>query len=370
MDMNTSVRDDNFTTRRWSGLTVDSQGGGGVITLINAGLDERNGEVIAHGWIDIGSINLLRVDNYQREVLHEKRSSSSMQRALANGTRLPDIMLGMRGEHIKFPKGSSECLLLDPVYIVDGLQRVFAIKHYLERHPDEVKTVRIGAEVRFGTTRDSEKELFNTLNTQRTPVSPNVLLRNYREENTAILVLYNISTVNKNSALYQRVCWNQRVARGELISATNLARVAKSLHAANVGSGKISHLAAQLEVFAGKVSLYAFRENVTEFFEVIDACFGIRTIEVTQKATQLHGNFLIALSNVFASHEDFWNKNRLFLTAPMKRRLAQFPINDPEIMRLAGAGNSATPLLVQYLIEHFNHGKHTKGRLRKRNEEE
>jgi hypothetical protein len=358
-----------ISTRRWSGLVIDPSSAG-VVKLLNAGLDDKNGEIVAHGWLTIDSLNLLRVDNYQREVLGKSGNKrTSLQKAVTDGGRLPDIMLGMRGEHIAFPKGSSICSLMDPVYIIDGLQRVFALKHFAEAHPEEAKTIKIGAEVRFGTTRDSEKALFLVLNTARIPMSPNVVLRNLREEHPGVLTLYGLSTSDKNFALYERVCWNQRMTRTELMSATTLARVAKTLHSSG-GSSGVEYMAAQLDSVAEEIKLGVYRENVSEFFEIIDGCFGLRSIEVTQKITQLRGNFLITVADVFATHENFWKSNRLYLDQPTKRKLAQFPINDPEIGRLAGAGNSATPILVSYMVDHFNKGKQVKHRLHKRQQED
>ena len=370
MLMSTQVDDPQLETRRWSGVAVDTSQHG-TVRLLNAGLDERDGEVIAHGWLDLESMNLLRVDDYQREVLSiTGGKKGSLREAVEEGVRLPDIMLGMRGQRVSFPKGTSICSLLDKVYIVDGLQRVFALKSYAERFPDQSKHLRIGAEVRFGTDKETEKELFNKLNTCRTPVSPNVILRNMRDKHPGVLTLYGLCHADKDFALYERVCWNQRMTRLELITATMLGRTAGSLHEIRRRTGdRASVLAPGLDELAKKVGLNTFRTNVAEFFEVMDACFGIRTIEYNQSAAHLRGNFLVTLAKMFCGHANFWKGDNLFVESDLKRKLKAFPVLDPEISRLCSAGSMAIPILENYLVEHMNKGKRNH-RLRKRESSE
>src|ERR1700682_3863362 len=102
MDMIMKEDDHLPETRRWSGVAVDTSQHG-TVRLLNAGLDERDGEIIAHGWLDLESMNLLRVDDYQREVLSFNGSrKGSIREAIEEGVRLPDIMLGMRGQRLSF----------------------------------------------------------------------------------------------------------------------------------------------------------------------------------------------------------------------------------------------------------------------------
>lgn len=332
------------------------------IRLLNAGLNELpSGEIVAHGWLDIDSMKALLVDDYQREVLGAEASGkkSSLRRAIETGAHLPDIVIGMRGENYEVSRGSSAMTLLDKCYIIDGLQRISALLFDSERNPDGAKNLRIGAEVRFNTTKDTEKDLFLTLNTSRIPVSPNVILRGLRDKHPGILTLYGLSHSDAKFALYRRVCWNQRMARSDLVTALMVAKVAGALHTTSgaVRSERAVPLASQIDEKAKKIGLSIFRRNVVAFFEVVDECFGIRNVTFKAVSPQLKTNFLLALAKVFASYEDFWDGDALHLDATTKKKLALFPINDPEIVRLAGSGTMTLPMLVQYLVEHLDKGK-------------
>jgi hypothetical protein len=366
MDMVTHADDTLLETRRWSGVAVDTSQQG-TVRLLNAGLDERDGEIIAHGWLDLESMNLLRVDDYQREVLSfNGGKKGSIREAVEEGIRLPDIMLGMRGQRVTFPKGSSICVLLDRVFIIDGLQRVFALKNHAERFPEQAKNLRIGAEVRFGTDKESERDLFINLNTRRTPVSPNVILRDIRDKHPGILTLYGLSHTDKDFALYERVSWNQRMSRQELITAMMFAKTAAALHTTSGGRGeRTGEVGIQLDKLSKNIGLAKFRKNMVEFFDIMDACWGIRAIEYNQSAAHLRGNFLITLAKMFCAHSNFWKGDDLFVDSVLKRKLRTFPVLDPEISRLCSAGSMAVQILQGYLVDHMNKGKRN-NRLRKR----
>src|SRR6266478_6015493 len=126
-----------------------------IVRLDQAALDDKGGEIVAHGWLNIDALQNLRVGDYQREILESRGHKSAMSKAVEEGVRLPDIMLGMRGQ--KYTSRSGTMLLEDDVYIVDGLQRVSALRKYASDNPEDASKVRIGAEVRFDTTRDREE---------------------------------------------------------------------------------------------------------------------------------------------------------------------------------------------------------------------
>lgn len=343
------------------------------VRLLNAGLDERGDDIIAQGWIDLESMHALRVDEYQREVLGALTSGrkSSLRKAVEEGARLPNIIIGMRGERYEVKGGTMT--LLDRCYIVDGLQRIAAMLHYAETHPEDTKNVRIGAEIRFNTNKDSERELFLALNTSRVPVAPAVILRNLRQDHPSILTLYGLSHNDTKFALHDRVSWNQRMARHEFITAQMLAKTASALHGpASVQGGRSERphlLAAALDGYAKHYGLTTFRRNVATFFEIIDQCFGIRSIQYKEVSPQLRGNFLNTVARVFAQHEDFWggeDNKSLEVSAEMRRKLSAFPINDPEVMRLCGAGNSAMPILMSMMVDHFNYKRHKSNYLKRK----
>ena len=125
-----------------------------TITILNGGLDEEaDGEIVLRGRIALESFVHLRVDDYQREVA-PLTSQSSILSALKNGDALPDIELGMRGED--YVEGENGMFTLkNAVYIIDGLQRVSTIVHYLAGNPKA--NIRIGAKLRFNTTKEWER---------------------------------------------------------------------------------------------------------------------------------------------------------------------------------------------------------------------
>lgn len=344
------------------------------IKLQNAGLSEKDGEIIAHGWLDLDSIKLLKVDDYQREVLAKvargRGHKPGLVKAVEEGARLPDIILGMRGE--LYHSRGSNMFLENSVYVIDGLQRISAMMRVAEDDDfaEKAKGMLIGAEVRFNTTRTSEKDLFAVLNGSRIPVSPNVILRNSRDTNKAVLTLYGLSTNDKTFALCNRTQWTQRRARGELTTALTLVKVAYNLHRfiraggqrrlktspGNGGSVVLSD-ASTLEQRVEKIGLKIFRENVITFFEMVDKAYGIRNVEFTETATQMRSNFLNTLARLISDHENFWDGNKLQIDSLTIKKLASFPILDPEIGRLAGAGSQTLPILYNYLRDHLNKGK-------------
>lgn len=343
-----------------------------VIRLQNASLDDKEGVIVAHGWLDIEAIEGLRVGDYQREVIEFGRNmgrgnpnknngrKSPILKGLEQGARLPDIILGMRGQH--FTSRGSNFMLEDDCYIVDGLQRVSAMKAYAATNPELKQTLRIGAEVRFNTTRDLERDLFTALNTQRKAMSPNVLLRNARTEFTSVLTLYGLSKSEPKFALYGKVCWNQQMSRSEIVTAFNVIKAANALHSYFLpGLGRLTGQALnyppRLEQIVKKVRLPTFRDNMITFFDAIDEVWGIRGIKYTDMSPQIRATFMNTLGQLMADHENFWDGNKLVIDAAAKSKLRQFPITDPTIVRLAGAGTTAGILLYNYLRDHMNKSK-------------
>lgn len=335
------------------------------VRLMNAGLDERSGEIVAHGWLDIESIGQLRVGPYQREVLSKiGGKKTSLLSAVESGARLPDIMLGMRGQNYD-TKGHS-MILSAPVYVIDGLQRVSALKQFAELYPAQAKALRIGAEVRFGTDQESEEALFMVLNTSRIPVSPNVILRNLRNKFPSIATLYGLSTADRDFPFYGRVQWGQRMAKGDLATALMLTKTAYVLHASsNWRTGRAGQLASALDVKAKEIGLPTFRANMKTFAEVLDECFKVKHVEYRDAATHLKGNFLFCLARLFCEHGNFWNGDKLVVSAGDRKKIATFPVMDPEVTRLAASGTMAMGILYEKLVEKFNTRKRI-GRLQKR----
>jgi hypothetical protein len=336
-----------------------------AIKILTWSLDELDGKIILRGVIAPESLTHLQVDSYQREVA-PLSSQKSILEALTLGEALPDIELGMRGQLTKDGK-NGEILLLDPTYIIDGLQRVSTAVHFLGSGN---KTARIGATVHFGTTREWERERFRILNMQRAKVSPNVLLRNRREDSRAVLSLYGLTQTTKDFVLHNRVSWGQRMNRGELISALTFLKVAGILHSHKAAgrSNSIDEIVPALDRTIEIVGLQNVRDNIKVFFDLVDECWGVRRVQYREGAVHMRGQFLFVLARLISDHTDFWHQpdeKKLFVEAQLKRKIAQFPINDPHVSNLASSSGKSREMLYMLLRDHINRGKTTK-RLRSR----
>lgn len=330
-----------------------------AVRLQNATLDEKTeGLIVAHGYLDLAALLELKVGDYQREILETNKSKKSkIFSAIENGVRLPDIILGMRGQH--FTTRGGTFYLEDDVYIIDGLQRVSNLRKFATQYPERVSEIRIGAEVRFNTDRSSEKELFTVLNVNRTPMSPNVILRNAREESKGLLTLYGLSNSDPSFTLYGKVCWNQKMGRNELLTATNFCKTSIMLHRTMgaLAPTNASHIPPILQKLADDQGLQTLRDNTYRFFEVVDEVWGIRGVKFIELTTHLRSNFLGTLARLFAAHENFWDEKRLVVDAKQRQRLKSFPIDDPNVRKLAGAGSNAADLLFRLLVDHMDKGQ-------------
>jgi len=139
-----------------------------IVRLDQATLDDKGGQIVAHGWLNLEALQNLRVGDYQREILEVARRKSSIRDAVKNDVRLPDIMLGMRGQ--KYTSRGGAMMLENDVFIMMVFTRCRIAKACRD-NPEEAAKVRIGAEVRFDTTRDTEEALFTILNVKRRAMS-------------------------------------------------------------------------------------------------------------------------------------------------------------------------------------------------------
>lgn len=193
------------------------------IQIYHGALDEGpDGDIVLRGVIDQGALGVHRdspaliqkffhvgeglhgqfmVGDYQREVLSGKKHGELVQ-AFKDGQRFPDVELGMRGR--KFQQKNGLFILEDPVFIVDGLQRIASAREALELTNDGIK-IRLGATIYFDSTDEWERSRFRTLNIERTKLSPNVHLRNLRPSNKAVAALYELTARPGDFPLYNRV---------------------------------------------------------------------------------------------------------------------------------------------------------------------
>lgn len=336
-----------------------------LVRILNGALDEdpeSPSAIVLNGRLDPATLRFLKVDSsYQRPL----GNRADIWEALKGGAIVPNIDVGVRGQD--FISDGDDFVIRSPAFIIDGWQRVGTALRILEQIPNH--PLRIFATVHFGTTDLWERHRFTELNKNIRKVSPNLHLRNMRDGNEAILTLYGLSNNTREFALFKKVSWSQSKARGDLISATVLVKTAMRLHAHHTtinGSG-VGGLAEALSRVILKVSLKTFRENVAAFFEIVDQCWGLRTIEFSRSASQVGTTFLYQLARVFSNHVDFWDVGEkvFFVSAETRRKLAKFPINDPHVKNLAGSGGAAANILYEMLCSHMDSGKRT-GHMRAR----
>lgn len=273
----------------------------------------------------------------------------------------------MRGQ--KYKEHDDEWDLLDPIFGVDGQQRINACLHVLAMDPNA--PVCLGAMVHFGTTKEWEREHFRKLNTLRNRVAANIILRNMAEDSKAVETLIALSSNDPNFVLRNRISWQQKMTRGDLITAVTFAKTVGRLvsHKAPARRTTVEQLVPALDKAVEIFGVNVLRENVRVFFDLLDECWGVKRVQYREGAAHLKGTFLYVLASVLSDHHDFWkqpDERRLFVEASLKRKLALFPVSDPEIVRMASSGGKARDHLYMMMRDHINAGKRTK-RLSSRN---
>jgi hypothetical protein len=326
------------------------------VYILNPSLDTYENETVLRGVIDSASLADLKVDFYQRELL-PALSRRNILTGFRSGHKIPDIVLGMRGENFAFEPGGN-ALLFDPVYIIDGQQRCRTASEHLEI--EGARPVRLGATVHFNTSPLSERNQFQALNQWQLKVSARVILRNDKDKYAAVDLLYGLSCRDPSFVLYNRVCWEQNMRRQNLMSATTMMYALLRLHS-HIVPGLMSSLGQAEDtsnVLIEKLGVSLVRQNVRALFELIDGCWGMRDIHFKGGAAYVKRGFIETIARLLSDHPVFWRDGtRLEVTAPWRRKLATFPISDPEIMRLAGATGAARTSLYLHFLVHLNSGK-------------
>lgn len=320
--------------------------------------------VVLRGVIDPQSLHLLRIDDYQRDA-QPLQTQRSIMEALVSGEPLPEIELGMRGDH--WDGAERAVTLYDPVFIIDGLQRVTTALHAMTTKNGLIP--HLGAIVHLNTTREWERERFRKLNSFRLKVSPAILLRNMRDESPTIKLLIALSA-DPAGAIRGRIQWDQRMKKGELMSPLTLARITGYLHAHKgaTRSAMRSELIGGIDKLIATIGTKPVRENIITYFDVLDECWGLRTVHYTTGARHLRSSFMFALAKMLSNHTDFWSADglKLVVSADLRKKIKTFPINKEKVLGdLAGASGKASDHLQQLLVEHVNFGKRSR-RLRHR----
>lgn len=327
------------------------------VRLTKCALDATpSGDIVLRGVLDPKTIHCIKVDDYQREVL-PLSSLSNIANALKNGRQVPDVTIGMRGGD--YVERDGVFTLKDEVYVIDGLQRLSSATHVMRTGGN--LDPHLGAIVYFNTTRNTENELFRILNTSQTKLAPSVLIRGVKETNVAIEMMFNLC-FDKSFAMSGKICWQQRMKRGELITAMQLLRVTNILHSSfgPTLATRWDEACRGAERIMKTVGRTTMRENIKTYFEVLDSGFGIRSLSFKEGATHLRSGFMQALALMLAHHKNFWDGSRkLVIAADNRRKLSNFPMNDPNVQKLATSNQKGQMLLYRFLVDHMNSGKRT-----------
>jgi hypothetical protein len=323
------------------------------LRMTPAVLAEEGEDIVLRGLIDPDTLDALRVDNYQREI-ESRQYIEDIARSFATNA-VADIDLGMRGGD--FVEEDGAFVLKDPVYIVDGFQRVTAARHAM----GEGVRPMLGAALRFNTNYEWEKERFHVLNAKRKRVSPNIHLRNMRSRFPLVELLHELCQDEKGFPLHRHVCWQQSMRRDHLLTATTLLKCVATLHA-HFGVARslpMEELVAALQKVVTRIGAAQFRANVLVFVGVVEDCWAVSRLGCKDQTTAVRGGFLTSLARILDEHDAFWRETRLVVEAPVRRKLKSFPITDGNVQRLAASSGPSALILHQMMLGHLNAGRRT-----------
>lgn len=333
------------------------------VKVLDAALEERGDFIILRGVIDPASLDSIMTPDYQRGVL-SPHTVNALARAIAD-SKVPDIELAVRGGD--FSEREGVWYVRSPVYVVDGLQRISGARRFMADGGEPY----LGATMYFNTSIPWERERFRILNSERVRVSANVLLRNIRSENTAVKLIYEMTQKDRNFVLHERVTWGQNQKRTEVMTALVLMKTIRALHAhlGGAAGSRWDDVAQCMTDLMSNTDRGVLMKNVAAFFTMLDSCWSITNVVFTERQTHLKGTFLFAFADVLSRHLNFWDEKRLVIDRRMVKKIALFPIHDPEVKSLAGTSGTSRTLLGHLLIDHINSGKRT-GHLKPRTKEE
>jgi hypothetical protein len=322
------------------------------VILSQGSVFELDGEIVVRGVLDSDTLVGLQKPKYQREVLAGKKMEGLME--AHRKARVPDIVLNMRGDRfIVRDDGSIE--LLDPVFMVDGLQRVSSAIMVMKEDGDV--TPRIGALVSINRDESWEREQFEILNNHQTKLSPNINLRNQAALVPAINVLWRL-TQDDSFVMKGRVQWTQSGNKSDLITATTYVKTVGRL-LSHWGSGKgstVSEVAKGLDLIMGEIGAKAFKGNVKAFFDLLDECWGLSEVEV-KNSTLLKNGFLFVVAQLLADYPIFWNGYDLEVPANLKAKLKKIKVTDPSVdLAVSSTSSTSRSLLRTMLLAELQKG--------------
>jgi hypothetical protein len=308
-----------------------------------------NGKQLLLGVLDPEGLDGILDDEYQRERL-PVTSVDDWKKAMQAG-EVPPLMFGMRGD--RWGRQGDKWVLHDPTYVIDGLQRLTAARQLAvtEGIPPFLFVV-----VRLGTGKRYERELFLRLNSTQRRVGPNVLLRNVREREAAVAVLYSYSETFEASPLYKRVTWAQNGRKSDLMTAVMLLRVAGAVHAhfGPTQATQVAPLLGGLDRVLERVGAETFGENLMTLFEVMDGAWGLRKLKNKRNALHMRLGWMLSVSRIFAEHSTFWRNDRLVVPKWARDKLYSFKVTEPLMIQSIGTVGRASDSLITSLVGHLN----------------
>ncbi len=327
------------------------------LKILSGALDElTEGRIVLRGVIDPASLGGLLKPDYQRETLRKAKTEELMEAFRSSSGGVPDVELAVRGERYGCTDANGTYTITGDVYIIDGLQRISAARHFVS---DGGKPL-VGAMIHFATTEEWERERFEILNMRRTRLSPNVLLHNRAAQCPSLHRLCDLC-FDESFALCQRVSWSQYMRREELLTALSFLKTVMRLHS-KFGAGRYLHVSGiwqALPPMMSSVGHATMIENVKMFFQLLDSAWGIRKILYKDRATHLKSGFLFALADVISEYPEFWSGKSLRIDRDMQKKIGQFALSDPNVRAMACSGSSIA-FLTRLIVDHINAGKRTR----------
>lgn len=295
------------------------------IRIYNAAIEHDDAEFdldVLRGTIDQNFLRLLKQDWYQRSEGFSEKEIRELAEHYFRHQKVPDIIVGMRGHRVR-REGENVFWLLDPCYVIDGVQRSLAARVAIQSRPD--LQLRIGVKAFFDTDDKIENDLFCEINGTQQRVSASVLVRNKYKLSRASKQLYDV-TMNSDFALKDRIGWDQKLSAGQCMRGFALGSIAGALHIhkGSVANGSAYAVLDALDEVVLKIGEETFATNIIKFFDIVDTCWGIRH---DKEPKCLNKTFLCVLARLFSGYDLFWDAEELRLPEKYFKRLSSFDWN-------------------------------------------
>jgi hypothetical protein len=292
--------------------------------------DKELDKIVLRGVLDQETLKFINMAWYQRERGFSTSQINEIMAAYFAGDKIEDITVGMRGQ--RFRSRGESYVLQDKCYCINGGQRLYAAAAAVRERPG--LKIRLGVKVIFDTTEEYENDLFCKMGTTAIRISPSVLLRNKKKRSAAARLLVEMKG-DADFALKDRVSWDQRKSRHDLMSGYTFCRIVGALHAHKAGalkSNKLYELLGGLDNLVGTVGAEHVRLNVVRFFDAIDKCWTIRNLSGGRESRpHMKPLFLQTIARLVSRYPEFWNgkeRNEFYFGDRYLRRLKGFKVSE------------------------------------------